>query len=232
MDPARLPKHVGIIMDGNGRWALNHHQPRTFGHNEGLKAAKRVVRAAAEIDIPFVTLYTFSTENWKRAQEEVSFLMNLLIKHLRREFDFYREYKIRVVISGLVEDLPLKVQEEIREVQADTKDFDHMTVNLAINYGGKNEIVRSVNRWLDKRCGSELITESDIAANLDHAEIPEVDLVIRSAGEMRISNFFIWQSAYAEYYFSSKLWPDWDARDLLMAVKEYQDRDRKFGAIL
>ena len=230
-----LPIHIGIIMDGNGRWAKAQGLPRTAGHKEGLTAAKRTVKAAAAVGIKYLTLYTFSTENWRRAEEEVSFLMRLIQQHLRKEYDFYRENKIRVVHSGELTDLPRFVRKEIHSVTQDTKDFQGMVLNLAINYGGRDEICRAANRfinsaWKKNRHGKKPeITEESLRDNLDIPEIPEADLIIRTAGEQRISNFLLWQSAYAELFFSPTLWPDYGEKDLQEAIKSYQERERRFG---
>ncbi|MBN2534059.1 MAG: di-trans,poly-cis-decaprenylcistransferase [Spirochaetales bacterium] len=238
IDKNRLPAHIGIIMDGNGRWAQQQKKPRTFGHNEGVKTAKRIVRAASELGIEYLTLYVFSTENWKRTKREVSFLMGLIQNHLRNELDFYRKYRIRVIYSGDNAGLPPHIIKELHGVQEDTAHFTELTVNLAINYGGKNEIVRAVNKWLykvnneKKKTGNGQITQEDIQMCLDHPEIPPIDLVIRTAGEKRLSNFFIWECAYAEFYFSPKLWPDWEKEDLFNAIMDYQKRERRFGAVL
>jgi undecaprenyl diphosphate synthase len=231
LDPGNMPVHVGIIMDGNGRWAKAQNKPRTYGHNEGLKAAKRIVKAAAELGIRYLSLFTFSTENWKRTEEEVSFLMGLVTTHLRREYDFYRENGIRVVHSGDLSSLPAQVRKEIGLVEKDTEGFDRLTVNLAINYGGQDEIIRAFNAWLKRNTGAPAITQDDLQKNLDHPEMPFADLIIRTAGEKRISNFLLWQSAYAEFYFSARLWPDWDKEDLAEAVREYQKRERRYGGI-
>ena len=221
-----VPDHVAIFMDGNGRWATARGLPRTEGHREGLNAAKRVIKAAEDLGIRFVTLYTFSTENWKRTAEEVGFLMGLIRKHLAAEFDFYRENSIRVVHSGDPEGLPADVLSEIRRVEADTAGFGRLTVNLAINYGGRDEIVRAVRRLQAK--GSP-ITEAAIAENLDRPDLPFPDLVLRPGGEQRLSNFLLWESAYAELLFLDKLWPDFGPEDLALAVDEYRRRDRRFG---
>jgi len=232
---SRLPVHIGIIMDGNGRWAKKRNQPRTFGHNEGLKAAKRIVRAAAEIGIKYLSLYTFSTENWKRAQKEVSFLMHLIKLHLRRELAFYQKNQIKVIVSGDISGLPASVIKEIRGVEDDTANFERLTVNLAINYGGQDEIVRACNRWLHHAAEKEepvdslVLTSKILKEYMDHPELPDIDIVIRTGGEKRLSNFFIWESAYAEFYFSSKLWPDWDKEDLFESILDFQKRERRFG---
>lgn len=225
MNGSPVPPHVAIIMDGNGRWATARGLPRTEGHRQGLAAAKRVVAAASRLGIQYLSLYTFSTENWKRTQEEVGFLMNLIKVHLASELDFYRKNRIRVVHSGSREGLPPEILEEIDEVAADTADFPGMVVNLAINYGGRDEILRAV-----ARCGAgRPLSENDMALALDHPEIPDPDLIIRTGGEMRLSNFLLWQSAYSELYFSECLWPDFDEPDLADALEAYAARDRRFG---
>ena len=243
LDSKRLPSHVGIIMDGNGRWARMRNLPRSAGHKEGLKAAKRIVSAAAELGVPYVTLYTFSTENWKRAKEEVSFLMRLIRMHLRKEWDFYRENHIRVIHSGDLARLPPSIQQEIASVVQDTRHFDRLVLNLAINYGGRDELVRGLNRWIHEHpdlAGERAtaagepglgVSDEDVRGFLDHPELPDADLIIRTGGEQRLSNFLLWQSAYAEFYFSPKLWPDWDAEDLLEAVRAFQHRHRRYGAV-
>jgi undecaprenyl diphosphate synthase len=224
LDPERLPLHIGIIMDGNGRWAVKRGLPRTSGHKEGLQAAKRIVKAASDIGIQFLTLYAFSTENWKRAEEEVSFLMKLIGQHLRKEYKFYVENGIKVVHSGDLINLPRAVQKEIDTVTRDTAGFTGLTVNLAINYGGRNEIIRSLSRLLERQgnvpLGSDAISEEDVEANLDCPLIPEADFIIRTGGEYRLSNFLTWQSVYAELYFDTKLWPDWAAMDLYRGIEE------------
>jgi undecaprenyl diphosphate synthase len=231
--PERLPIHVGIIMDGNGRWARQRNLNRTAGHREGLKATKAIVKAAADMGIKYLSLYTFSTENWKRAQEEVSFLMGLVHQHLRKEYDFYRENEIRIRHSGDLSGLPPEVQEDIRTVIRDTASHERLTVNLAINYGGKNEILRAVRKLIQSNpvLVPEELTEASIAQYLDNPDIPDLDLVIRTAGELRLSNFLLWESAYAELYFSPKLWPDFTPDDFLEAILNYQSRQRKFGGV-
>ncbi len=221
-------------MDGNGRWARQRNLNRTAGHREGLKATKAIVKAAADLGIKYLSLYTFSTENWKRAQEEVSFLMGLVHQHLRKEYDFYRENEIRIRHSGDLSGLPPEVQEDIRTVIQDTASHTRLTVNLAINYGGKNEIVRAVRKLIQSNPSltPEEVTETSIEQNLDNPDIPDLDLIIRTAGELRLSNFLLWESAYAELYFSPKLWPDFTPEDFLEALLNYQSRNRKFGGVL
>ncbi len=227
-DHSRLPRHVGIIMDGNGRWAEARGKPRTEGHLEGVKAAKRVVAAAAEAGLAFVSLYTFSTENWARAQEEVSYLMGLIGSYLKKEYDFYRRNRIRIVHSGDLGRLPRAVAREIEDVTRDTSGFDGLTVNLSINYGGRDEIIRAFRRMV-ARGDQGSLSEETFRLYLDQPDLPDPDLIIRSANEQRLSNFLLWESAYAELYFSPKLWPDWDGSDLREALADYGRRSRRFG---
>ncbi|HET6451081.1 MAG TPA: polyprenyl diphosphate synthase [Spirochaetia bacterium] len=228
LDPGKLPRHVGIIMDGNGRWATARGKARSEGHLEGVKAAKRVVAAAAEAGLPFLSLYTFSTENWSRAQEEVSYLMFLVRSYLRREYDFYRQNGIRIVHSGNMERLPPDIAREIADVVRDTAGFTGLTVNLSINYGGRDEILRAFRRYLAAGSGQPL-TEETFRGHLDQPELPDPDLIIRTANEQRLSNFLLWESAYAELHFSPRLWPEWDAEDLYRALEDYAGRARRFG---
>jgi len=235
--PSNLPTHIGIIMDGNGRWAEQRGKPRTFGHRNGTEAAKRVIKAAISLKIPYITLYTFSTENWNRSTQEVNFLMKLLRQHLRRDSNFYHTNRIKLLHAGALEGLPQEIQKEIAHAQEVTSEYEAVTAILAINYGGRDEIVRAVNKWRRssdsaKDSAANNLTREGLIANLDNPEVPDPDLIIRTAGEMRLSNFLLWQSAYAEFYFSSKLWPDWDHEDLAEAVEEYQKRKRKFGGTI
>jgi len=215
-------------MDGNGRWAQQRGKPRTEGHLEGVKAAKRVVAAAAEARLVYLSLYAFSTENWARTQEEVSYLMGLIGLYLKKEYDFYRHNRIRIVHSGDLDGLPSAVQKEIEDVTRDTAEFGGLTVNLSINYGGRDEIIRAFRR-LQAEDSLESLTEESFRQYLDHPELPDPDLIIRSANEQRLSNFLLWESAYAELYFSPKLWPDWDGSDLREALADYARRSRRFG---
>jgi undecaprenyl diphosphate synthase len=221
-----LPRHVGVIMDGNGRWAKSRGLPRTEGHREGLKTAKVIVKAAEDLGIKFLSLYVFSTENWKRATEEVGFLMGLIRQHLRAELDFYRSNGVRVMHSGDTEGLPKDIAKEIRDITAETASFDRMTVNLAINYGGRDEIVRAVRRLVER--GIEP-SEEALQGAMDHPELPYPDLIIRTSDEMRMSNFLVWESAYSELWFSDKYWPDFGPEDLAMAVNAYASRERRYG---
>jgi len=230
-----LPVHVGIIMDGNGRWASQRGLVRTQGHLEGLKTAKRIVKAASDLGIKYLTLYAFSTENWKRTAEEVGFIMSLVKQYLRAEFDFSKKNKIRTRYAGDFDGLPPEIQKEITNSIESTSAFDGMQVILAINYGGRDEIVRAIRRFTAANnhtitC-TQNISENDICAHLDNPDIPDPDLIIRSAGEYRTSNFLLWESAYSEIYICDKLWPDWEKCDLEAAVADYQKRERRYGGI-
>lgn len=227
-----VPVHVGIIMDGNGRWAKQRNLPRTSGHKEGLDVAKAIIKAAAEIGIKYVTLYTFSTENWKRAQEEVGFLMNLIRRHLRAEFQFYKQNGIRIKHLGDLSGLPEDVQTEIKKAMEETADFTGLTVVLAINYGGRDEIVRGVKKLLSEGKSISDITESDISNSFDIPELPDVDLLIRTGGELRLSNFLLWHAAYAEFLFTNTLWPDYNKEEFLKDIESFKNRTRRFGGVL
>jgi undecaprenyl diphosphate synthase len=232
-----LPRHIGIIMDGNGRWAHRRGLARTAGHAEGLKAARRIVEAASKRGIAFLTLFVFSTENWKRAAREVDFIMALVKRHLTRELDFYRENRIKIRYAGDFGGLAADTAAEIAQALSDTKDFDGMQVVLALNYGGRDEIVRAVRRLLlaspASACedAAALVDEASINRRLDNPDVPEPDLVIRTAGEFRTSNFLLWEAAYAEYFITDTLWPDFSARDLDAAIAAYAGRERRFGAV-
>ena len=227
------PVHVGIIMDGNGRWAKQRGLVRTQGHLEGLKTAKKITKAASDLGIKYLTLYAFSTENWKRAADEVSFIMGLIVQFLRSEFDFSVRNKIRVRYTGDFEGLPPEIQKEISATIKKTEDFSGMQVILAINYGGRDEIKRAIRKLAAQKNSLQIAEagESDISAYLDNPDIPDPDLIIRSAGEYRTSNFLLWESAYSELYFSNKLWPDWEKEDLEIAIGEFNKRERRFGSV-
>ena len=244
-------QHIGIIMDGNGRWAKQRGQLRSQGHQEGLKTAKRIVKAASDIGIRYLTLYTFSTENWKRTVEEVGFLMGLIRQYLKAELGFCQENHIKVRHAGDRTGLPEDIMKEIDDTCNATRDFEGLQVILALNYGGRDEIVRAVKRFLAGKnngisCGNTAgitansaaspgdivdLTEEKIGMYLDNPDIPDPDLIIRTAGEFRTSNFLLWEAAYAEYYISDKLWPDWTEEDLEQAVRAYNNRERRFGGV-
>jgi len=229
-DKPVVPVHLGIIMDGNGRWAQKRGLPRAAGHIEGLKALKRVIKEAAEMGIGFVTFYAFSTENWKRSQQEVQYLMNLLVTKLHGEISFYNQYGIKILVRGDVSGLPESVQNAIAKTAKETESNTRITAVLAINYGGQDEICRAVNAFSKHNPGKD-ITIEDLASHLDLPQIPAVDMIIRSANEKRLSNFLLWDSAYAELAFYEKLWPDWCGDDVVQVCQEYAQRVRKFGGL-
>ncbi len=231
LNAAAIPTHIGIIMDGNGRWAKQRNLPRTSGHKEGLTVAKQIVKAAAELGVKYVTLYTFSTENWKRAQEEVGFLMNLIRGHLRAEFQFYKENGIRIKHLGDMQGLPQDVQKEILNAMEETSSFTGLTVVLAINYGGRDELLRSAKKLIQSGISAEALTEADICAHFDVPELPDVDLLIRTGGELRLSNFLLWHAAYAELLFTDTLWPDYNKEEFIKNIEEFQKRSRRFGGV-
>jgi undecaprenyl diphosphate synthase len=237
LDPSSIPLHVGIIMDGNGRWARQRGQIRTQGHLEGLKAAKRIVKASSDLGIKYLTLYVFSTENWKRTAEEVGFIMGLVKQYLRGELDFYRENRIRIRHAGDAAGLPPEIVSELQDACKDTRNFEGLQVILALNYGGRDEILRAIQRMFRDRpeLAGELaekpLTGETLGRYLDNPDVPDPDLIIRTAGELRTSNFLLWEAAYSEYYISDILWPDWTEEQLSLAISEYQERDRRFGGI-
>ena len=224
----RFPAHVGIIMDGNGRWAQERGKIRTAGHLEGLKTAKTLAGAANRLGIKYLSYYVFSTENWSRAQSEVDFIMGLVIKYLREEFAFCVENKIRVRHAGDMNGLRDDVAAEIRAVCDKTRDFTGMQIILALNYGGRDEIIRAVRRAAADGA-ADALTASAVSRYLDNPDIPDPDLIIRTAGEQRMSNFLLWESAYAELYFSPVLWPDFTEADLQAALDDYALRERRYG---
>ena len=230
IDKQNLPLHVAITMDGNGRWAQAKNLPRTSGHNEGLHVAKRIVKASSDLGIKFLTLYVFSTENWKRAQQEVGFLMNLIHSHLCGELNFYKKNKIKINHIGDFKGLPESVQKDIAKAIEDTKDFIGMTVNLAINYGGRNEIVRGIKKIVDNNIKSENIDEKLVSQYMDMPESPDVDLLIRTGGEKRLSNYLLWHIPYAEQVYTDTLWPDYSNEEFYSNIEIFQHRNRRFGA--
>ncbi|MBP3607858.1 MAG: di-trans,poly-cis-decaprenylcistransferase [Treponema sp.] len=223
-----LPSHIAIIMDGNGRWAKQKGLARTFGHKEGLSVAKKIVSKAASLGIKYITLYTFSTENWKRTQDEVGYLMGLIKNHLRSEFQFYKENGIKIEHIGDLNGLPKDVQKEIIDAKEDTRHFTGTTCVLAINYGSRDELVRNINELIKNK---KEINEKTISDNFDIKNLPDVDLIIRTGGEKRLSNFLLWQSAYAEFIFTDTLWPDYNEDEFVENIIEFQKRNRRFGAV-
>ncbi len=230
LNKENLPLHVAITMDGNGRWAQARKLPRTSGHDEGLHVAKRIVKAASDLGIKYLTLYVFSTENWKRAEQEVGFLMNLIHTHLCGELAFYKENGIRVNHIGNFDALPLQIQKDIKQAMDDTADFIGMTVNLAINYGGRDEILRGVKKIIEQKIKPEDITEKLFSSMLDMSDSPDVDLLIRTGGEKRLSNYLLWHIPYAEQIYTDTLWPDYSNEEFYSHIEQFGTRNRRFGA--
>ncbi len=229
----RLPKHIAIIMDGNGRWAKQKGKLRVFGHKNGVKAVRDTVEGAAEIGIKALTLYAFSTENWNRPKAEVDVLMNLLVSALKKELKLLQDNNIKLQAIGNLEQLPKKAKKELEEVIQLTKNNSHLILNLAISYSSKEEIVNAFKKISKKIVNNELsieeIDENIINNHLYTRNLPDVDLVIRTSGEKRISNFLLWQIAYAELYFTDLFWPDFRKNHLIDAIIDYQQRERRFG---
>lgn len=222
-------KHIGIIMDGNGRWAAKRGLPRTVGHLSGLKSLRKVLLGSVRFNIPYLTLYCFSTENWKRPTDEVNYLMGLFADKIYGELKFFNENGVKVLCIGRLEALDEKIQKSIKLVETETQNNSKLTLQLAINYGGQDEICEAVNKAIAD--GVKEITPSLLRSYFQHPEVPPVDLIARSAGEMRLSNFLLFDSAYAEFTFYDELWPDWDEKMVEKLVMEYDNRDRRFGGL-
>jgi len=235
LNPARLPAHIAIIMDGNGRWARRRGQLRVAGHKAGMRPVRTVIETCSQMDIQALTLYAFSIENWKRPRTEVEMLWRLLRTYLRLELPEMMRQQIRMNAIGRLDALPPQVHSELLDVLAETSGNRGLQVNLAINYGGRAELVDAVKALVEKavrgQVTAESIDEAAISANLYTAGIPDPDLLIRTSGEMRVSNFLLWQIAYAELYVTETLWPDFTRADLLRAILDYQKRDRRFGGL-
>jgi undecaprenyl diphosphate synthase len=228
LDAESLPKHMAIIMDGNGRWAVRRGLPRVMGHKRGAETVRKIVEQCRDLGVGVLTLYAFSDENWGRPRQEVSFLMNMLGGYLRSEIATMKKNGIRFRTIGRTERLPGTARKWIEKAMSETAANSGMVLNLALSYGGRGEILEAVRRMTASR-RAEDITEDRFAAYLDTAGLPDPDLIIRTSGEKRISNFLLWQAAYAELYFTDVLWPDFDERELLSALLDYQRRQRRFG---
>ena len=229
LDSAKLPRHVAVIMDGNGRWAAARGLPRVAGHKAGVDSVRAIVRAAGELGIEALTLYSFSTENWLRPKEEVGELMKLLSWALNKETLELDKNNVRLCAIGRLEALPSAVRKELDAAIDRLKDNTGLNLVLALNYGGRQEILDAANKAL--AAGAKTLDEESIKANLYTSELPELDLMIRTSGEMRISNFLLWQTAYAELHVTPVLWPDFRKEHLEAALEDYQKRDRRFGGL-
>lgn len=226
-----LPQHVAIIMDGNGRWARKHHLPRQEGHKKGALSTQHVVETFIEYKIPFLTLYAFSTENWNRPRGEVEGLFKLLEDRLDEGIQFALNNGVKIRHLGKLDRLPAKIQDKIKEAQELTRNNDRITLGLAFNYGSRNEIVEATQNIIRNGINAEDVDESVISQHLYTAGIPDPDLIIRTGGEMRLSNFLLWQAAYAEIYSTPVLWPDFNRDEIDKALIAYSKRQRRFGRL-
>ncbi|MCD6160870.1 MAG: isoprenyl transferase [candidate division Zixibacteria bacterium] len=230
-----LPEHVAIIMDGNGRWARSRGLPRTVGHKNGVKTVKKIVRAAGDIGLSYLTLFTFSTENWKRPKSEVSAIMNLLYETTRRELNELLEKNVRLITTGDIEELSKSRRDILKDAMERTSNNTGLTLNLALNYSGRHEIILAVkkiaNDAADGKLKSDNIDEKLFAKYLQTNGIPDPDLLIRTSGERRLSNFLLWQTSYTEMYITDVLWPDFNENDFYRAIIDFQERERRFGRI-
>lgn len=235
LSPTSLPRHIAIIMDGNGRWAANRGLPRIAGHRQGLDSAQEAVQTCLELGIPALTLYAFSLENWRRPQEEVGQLMNLILEFFHAHVERLLQERIRIRAIGRLERLPVDVRKVVQEVEQASREHDRLTVTIALSYSGRAEIVDAINKLLGEANGSSdtmlPISEEQFGRYLSLPDVPDPDLLIRTSGECRISNFLLWQIAYAELYFTPVLWPDFRRRDLLLALVDYQRRERRLGGL-
>lgn len=226
---ANFPLHVAIIMDGNGRWAQARHRPRVFGHQAGVKTVRRIVEDAADMGIQYLTLYSFSTENWTRPKAEIAALFNLLRKYVEDDLDTLNRNNVRIRILGSRKGLKPDLLELIHRVETTTQHNTEFHLNIAFNYGGRDEILRATAKAVAEGHDLSQMSEADLAPYLDTTDLPEPDLVIRTSGEKRISNFLLWQAAYSEFVFTDVLWPDFTRADLEAAIADFQNRERRFG---
>lgn len=235
LNMSNIPKHIAIIMDGNGRWAKERYLPRTFGHRAGIEAIREVVRECSKLGVKYLTLYAFSTENWKRSTEEVNALMKLLVEYLRNEFSELNSNNVLINSIGDISKLPLICQKELSKAYEQTKDNTGLVLNLALNYGGRDEIINAFKKLhTDLKFGKlkeEDICESTINKYLYTSGMPDPDIIIRPSGEKRLSNFLLWQCAYSEFWLSDIKWPDFKKEHLHRAIYECQNRERRYGGV-
>ncbi|PYU81431.1 MAG: isoprenyl transferase [Acidobacteria bacterium] len=235
LDLGRLPRHVAVIMDGNGRWAQKRHLPRIAGHRSGTQSARTTIETCARLKIETLTLYAFSVENWRRPKTEIDFLMALLREYLRKEMPLIQKNNIRMRFLGRMDELPAGVQNDVRDAMEKTAGNKGMVLCVALNYGGRAEIVDAMNAILSERNGhgtsEDKVTEEQLSQHLYTEGLPDPDLLIRTSGEMRVSNFLLWQIAYAEIFVTETLWPDFNRARLLESLLEFQKRERRYGGI-
>jgi undecaprenyl diphosphate synthase len=230
--PENIPVHVAVIMDGNGRWAKKRGLPRVFGHKKGVDSVRNIIRASAEFGIKYMTLYVFSSENWQRPENEVKQLMKLLEELLIKEEPELNKNNVRVRAIGQIERLPDKVRENLNYMIDKTKDNTGLVLILAISYGGRNEIIDAIKKIGKAKRNLDELTSEEFSKYLYDPTIPDPDLMIRTAGEKRISNYLLWQSAYTEFYFTDVLWPDFGKQELFTAIEDYSKRKRRYGRVL
>jgi len=234
LDLTRLPRHVAVIMDGNGRWAQRRHLPRIAGHRAGTQTARSTIETCARLKIEALTLYAFSLENWRRPKTEIDFLMQLLREYLRSEMPLIQRHEIRMKFLGRLDELPAAVKKDALDASRETSENRGMTLCIALNYGGRGELVDAMNVMLARRKAGNSdapVTEEELAGELYTAGLPDPDLLVRTSGEMRVSNFLLWQIAYAEIFVTETLWPDFNRARLLEALVEFQKRERRYGGI-
>ena len=231
IDEKRLPEHVAVIMDGNGRWAKQKNLKRNAGHSAGAEAAREITEIAARLDIRYLTLFMFSSENWKRPAGEIQFLLDMFYKNLTEQHDLLEKNDIKLKIIGDIGKLPGKLREKLGEVQANSQNHKRLQVNLALNYGSRPEIVHAVRRIIAERVPAEQVDETTFSKFLYTEGCPDPDLLIRTSGEQRLSNFLLYQIAYSELYFTPILWPDFRAKEFFRAIIDFQSRERRFGSI-
>jgi undecaprenyl diphosphate synthase len=233
LDLDRLPQHIAVIMDGNGRWAKRRHLPRVAGHRAGIRAVRQAVEACARLGVPYLTLYAFSVENWKRPHSEVRLLMALLREYLKKEIGELNRQDIRLAVIGRISELPKPVQKDLRVALEKTRRNAGMRLTLALNYGARAELIDAVRalaaQW--KRDGTTHIDEATFSRFLYTRDVPDPDLLIRTSGELRLSNFLLWQVAYAEIWVTDTLWPDFTQKDLFRAIIDFQKRERRYGGL-
>ena len=229
LNPNKIPAHIAIIMDGNGRWAQQHNQNRFFGHQAGVEAVRTTLKSAAKIGIKYLTLYTFSTENWNRPKEEVELLMGLLMKAVHNELPELMANKVRLLIAGRTSDLPDACQKAVEYAIQQTAQNDGLTVILALSYSGHTELTDAVQSIVNDHIPAEKITAETIQQHLYQPDVPNPDILIRTGGEQRISNFLLWQLAYSEMFFLPTMWPDFDEQTLKQVIYDFQNRERRFG---
>ena len=226
-----IPKHVAIIMDGNGRWAKEKGKLRVEGHKKGAENIEKIIDYSIKLGVKYLTVYAFSTENWKRPEAEVKALMKLFAKYLDDKKEELKKQGVKLLVTGTEENIPSKLLKKIRDTEEYLSDCDQITFNIAFNYGGRKEIVDGINKILKENRGNEEINEEEFKKYMYRPEIPDPELVIRTSGEFRVSNFLLWEIAYSEFYVTNVYWPDFDEREYDLAIASYNKRDRRFGGV-